>query len=256
MGLDKTIISLVMNSIKGIAKFDISIDSMISQFNKGCPTKDRLLLFIQNKNKISTALTQTQSQLNLLNNTKITLENSVNIFTTIITTIKLLPAPVATLPISALTNLSDILDNVGDKLKQGRNILKIVPNVIKDLNKNISDINSKLDKLNNLILKCLNQETQNMNPNDRETYYREIGLEINNQNSNSGLEQQLKPTSNNPYNYNGFLLTIEYDPTNKFTFPRRRIRAIKDKVILYGDYSYSSSTDILVDEMKFRIDNL
>ena len=43
---------------------------------------------------------------------------------------------------------------------------------------------------------------------------------------------------------------------NTLSFPRRRIVAtrITDAVQIVGDYSFSSSTQILVDEIKFKID--
>lgn len=71
------------------------------------------------------------------------------------------------------------------------------------------------------------------------------------------------------YAGNDWLLTIEYNANNEFSFPQRRIKAINDNfdknnifkgAVKYnqefGVYSYSTSVKVLVDEMKFVIDNL
>jgi hypothetical protein len=84
------------------------------------------------------------------------------------------------------------------------------------------------------------------------------------------------------YTYRGFRLTLEFDSTNTFSFPARRIKAVREimgnnislsgggpiGVTLYSSppdlgagevntsspYSFSSSTQVLVGETKFNID--
>ena len=83
--------------------------------------------------------------------------------------------------------------------------------------------------------------------------------------------------------YNGWFLKMERDESNEYPFPRRRIFAYtlyvdgaidpnidpvngfnlelavsnqEDVQYLYNDYSYSSSVEVLVNEMKFSIDTL
>lgn len=83
------------------------------------------------------------------------------------------------------------------------------------------------------------------------------------------LVAQLDPNSNDPLFYKGFRLTIQFDPNNTFSFPARRIQGENDRgVKLYsippdtgtGDvntsstYSFSSSTQVLINEVKFNID--
>ena len=92
----------------------------------------------------------------------------------------------------------------------------------------------------------------------------------------------LQPNALEPFEYKGFIFVLELDPTNTFSFPRRRIRAdrsfssetstfftfssssprtpLNGSIILYNDpgnlgrYSFASSTQILVQEMKYKID--
>lgn len=85
-----------------------------------------------------------------------------------------------------------------------------------------------------------------------------------------------------PFEYRGFIFILELDPQNTFSFPYRRIRAdrtfssetstfftyspssprteLNGSITLYNDpgnlgrYSFASSTQILVQEMKYKID--
>jgi hypothetical protein len=100
--------------------------------------------------------------------------------------------------------------------------------------------------------------------------------------TNQALLDSLDPNSNNPLFYKGFKLTLEFDPNNTFSFPARRIKATRTisannasnqtgeaiPVTLYSappdqgsgvvntssPYSFSTSTQILVEETKFNID--
>jgi len=56
--------------------------------------------------------------------------------------------------------------------------------------------------------------------------------------------------------YKGYLLRIQRTPESPVLAPRHFAVAIKDgKVKIKGPNSYSSSKEILLEEIKFRIDN-
>tara|TARA_R110001592_G_scaffold46378_5_gene147599 strand:- start:372 stop:1958 length:1587 start_codon:yes stop_codon:yes gene_type:complete len=111
------------------------------------------------------------------------------------------------------------------------------------------------------------------------------GLNISNEEE---LINSLQPNSPNPLVYKLFTLTIEIDPNNTFSFPSRRIKAeryfssnaqtaetfyysqpiipstplnpLSGPIILYNDpqlqnrFSFSSSVQVLISEMKYNID--
>jgi hypothetical protein len=83
------------------------------------------------------------------------------------------------------------------------------------------------------------------------------------------LKDQLDPNSPQPFFYKGFKLTIEFDPNNTFSIPARRIKGENfQKVKLYSvppdtgtgelntssKYSFTTSTQVLLEEVKFNID--
>lgn len=252
MGLDKTLTSLIINSTKNFSKFELSILSLKDRFKLGCPTKDEILNIINKKNQISSILSQSQSQIQILQKTNNTLETTTSTFTTLFKTIKSIPAPTAIagvgVPFSALTGLSSALDVVNDRLKQSNGILKSIPSISNILNDYLDKINKNLNELDNLILNCLKKQIDELSDEEKENYLSNLDTEIKD-NVGQVIDENKLP------NIEGFILTIEYDPLNKFSFPRRRIRAKKNNINILGEYSYSSSISILIDEIKFKIKN-
>ncbi len=97
--------------------------------------------------------------------------------------------------------------------------------------------------------------------------------------SDAELESELQESSNPGLVYKNFKFVLEYDPDNTFSFPSRRIKCTRPNstgigdgiagggsVIIYnineqtnptltpGEYSYSSSLRVLVNEAKFAVD--
>ena len=70
------------------------------------------------------------------------------------------------------------------------------------------------------------------------------------------LLESLSPATQDPLYYKTFKLTLQNDPDNTLMLARRRVIATsaESNITLRGDFSYSSSTEILVKEMQFRID--
>ena len=73
------------------------------------------------------------------------------------------------------------------------------------------------------------------------------------------LLERLSPNSTNPLLYPEveYKLEIQYNPNNTFSFPLRRVVAIDPNSGLFyviGPWSFSATTQILVEEVKFVID--
>lgn len=88
--------------------------------------------------------------------------------------------------------------------------------------------------------------------------------------ANQALLDQLDENSNNPLFYRGFRLIIEFDPNNTFSFPARRVKGYNEEegITLYSvppdqgagevntssTYSFSTSVQVLIEEVKYNID--
>jgi hypothetical protein len=256
MSLNNLIISTVENSVKSVFKLDSIINELIAQFKDGCPTKEQLTEIINIKNTTTDTITQINNRLNTLQSTSTSTQNFIDGLNTTVQTIKTIPAPTAAppgigIPINIITILSDILDTVGDILSSTNASLSSIPPAIGIINSKLQSTLLLLSQLDNLILGCLNE-------NERQNYIVTQPLSSVS-NINNILDDQLQPNSNSPLGYRGYTLTTEYDPSNTFSFPRRRIKAslvTNPNNFILGPYSYSSSTQVLIDEIKFRIDQI
>ena len=267
---------------------------------------------IDNINSLQDALITIQQPLTTLSVTSNSLKKVIKTVSTTIKVIKAIPAPVAIfgvgIPINVLTILSDALVQLDKLITAGKGITKLVPIIIdavlgmisqtiKSLNEAILKIEPTLTILSfmqskiNLGDKCPTVTQGEINAvqlsltADLQSDIAELGdssITAVNIFNDEELITALQPNALEPFEYKGFIFVLELDPTNTFSFPRRRIRAdrsfssetstfftfssssprtpLNGSIILYNDpgnlgrYSFASSTQILVQEMKYKID--
>ena len=276
MPFDKIIISSISNVVKNSIKFEDSIDKLLSRFEDSCPSRDELLSIIDSKNQTTEALQQTQQALSTLEKTTNTVDKVITGIDVTVKTIKAIPAPTAVLgvgiPINVLTILSDVLDMLGKLIDQGKGALSVIPQSTKTINSSITQVLNKLVEIDSAINKCLQQEIDKEAGTDATDEEREIAQdkilgEINFHITEiEDDDASLQQNSNNPRFYKGYQLMLEHESSNTISAPKRRIKGVKlegnkkspTSIVLYnqpdGSYSFSSSVEILINEIKFRID--
>jgi hypothetical protein len=283
MAFDKVILGVITRTVKSTARLDVAINSIKTQFDNGCPVREEIENIIVLKQNFQKPLIQALEALNTINKTAGTINGILTGIDAAITTIKAIPIPSAITPLAPagispslipgriFPTLSDSLIILRDFVKTNKGIVNQIPSAVSSIQSSIQKTINLLNSLDALILKCLNEQTSNLTPEAKEAYFNQIGFALtqtgNNSNSNinisvnSILEAQLQPNSNNPLIYKDFKLTLEYNNSNRFSFPSRRIKGVNDKTqqIIYnygGKYSYSSSTEVLFDEIKYQINTL
>ena len=271
MALGTVIAGLVRNAARSLVNFELAIDPLIERLQQSCPPKTELEVIIRQKNSIATALTQTQTALNTMVQTGQTVTGIINVTDIAVRVIKNLPLPTSVppgvgIPISIINRFTDTLIKLSDLIKTNRGIVASIAPAVQSLNSDIQTILGKLAQLDALLAGCLEQATIGLTEDEKEDYFTSLGINLNTLDTTSdpqvnlvggqALEDSLAPNSNNPLVYKGFKLILDNDKENKLSFPRRRVVAtrIADGVQIVGDYSFSSSTQILVDEVKFQID--
>jgi hypothetical protein len=271
MALGIVIAGLVRNAARSLVNFELAIDPLIERLQQSCPPKVELEIIISQKNSIATALTQTQTALNTMVQTGQTVTGIINVTDIALRVIKNLPLPTSVppgvgIPISIINRFTDTLIKLSDLIKTNRGIVASIAPAVQSLNGDIQTILGKLAQLDTLLAGCLEQATIGLTDDEKEDYFTRLGINLNTLDTTSdpqvnlvggqALEDSLAPNSNDPLIYKGFKLIIDNDKENKLSFPRRRIVAtrIANGVQIVGDYSFSSSTQILVDEVKFQID--
>ena len=276
--------------------------------------KSTISSIIDNINSLKDALVTIQQPLITLEVTGKNLKETIQKISTAVKVIKAIPIPVAVgmpavaIPIKVLTILSDILVQSDKIITAGKGVTTLIPGLVNAvlpiISKTIAGVNMIVGKVEPIltVLSFIQAKiTLGDNcPNITQAEINEVQSDISTalqadiaalgDSSNPAINilnetellNSLQPNSNLPFIYQGFTLILEFDPTNTFSFPRRRIRAdryfasetstfftfspssprteLNGPIILYNDpgnlsrYSFASSTQILVQEMKYNID--
>jgi len=271
---------------------------------------------IQNKNSIAGALQTVQIPLNTMVTTSQTLDTIISTVKGAIKVIKAIPIPTAIippsggigLPVNVLTILSDSLDQLDKLLTYGKGVTGAVPTLVGGvsgmINTTVTGLNA-LDASISPVVTTLTMVKTIIDKGDQcpalpQSEIDEVASVINadvqesltasgvnsnpalNAASEAELIAALQPDARPSFIYKGYVLSIEFDPDNEFSFPRRRIKGFRDfertnpgmevylnkftnnvttstlynspKGIYANDYSYSTSVEVLVDEIKYKID--
>lgn len=259
--LSKLISSQSQRIIKSILKLDERVSEILKKFDSGCPSKSELSQLIIQKNTFISSLNAIKKVLNGITKTGQTLEGITTALQVGVEVIKYLPIPLPPFTPLTVTNvLADSLDTLGGLLKSGKGTIKMIPQIFGNLTPEIDKIITKLNSLDIALNSCIKSQGISQSELTESLTIEGLSNPTQNQTSNEDLLKQLQPGSINPIFYKDFKLEIQYDPKNEFSFTSRRIKAQnKTKVILYNlqsnGYSFSSSLEVLINEVKFRIDN-
>ena len=211
-----------------------------------CPPSEILKAIVEKRNKLSTQLNNIYLSASNTLKTVEGLENVVSIFESLFSTLKLLPIP--TLP----PGIPSIVPQIQDLKNQflSPNISKLA-SLTTGLTLSLSTLVERLQQMLNL-LNSLDSQIQNCSEGDDTELVEinEVLLELNSQQTSQ------PPQSDQPQNLNvnGFNFDVETEPT---TNNLKRIRAIAKNaqgvIILRGEYSFSASNQILINELVFYI---
>lgn len=276
--------------------------------------KSTISSIIDNINSLKDALVTIQEPLITLEVTGNNLKETIQKISIAVKVIKAIPIPVAfgtpavAIPVKVLTILSDILVQSDKIIIAGKGVTTLIPGLVNAvlpiITKTIAGVDMIIGKVEPILTilsfiqakitlgdNCPNITQAEINgvQSDISTALQAdiaaLGDSSNptiNILNETELLNSLQPNSNPPFTYQDFTLILEFDPTNTFSFPRRRIRAdryfasetstfftlspsssrieLNGPIILYNDpgnlsrYSFASSTQILVQEMKYKID--
>tara|TARA_B100001094_G_scaffold327939_1_gene387264 strand:- start:16208 stop:17485 length:1278 start_codon:yes stop_codon:yes gene_type:complete len=264
--LGPIIIKQVVKLAKGTARFDAMANDMIAKFELGCPPKGELERIIQQKNTIVSALSQVSGVINTITKIGTTLDGILTGLNIAVNVIKFLPLPLPPFsPALLATGPAAAADTLGDLVKAGKGAVSIIPNALKQIADGINKLIAKLNTIDGLLNPCLAEAglDGSINSDDLSNLLNTTGANSDsavNQATEADLLAQLQPNSNDPLFYKGYKLEIQNDPQNEYSFASRRIKGKEgiSGVEIYNQptqsFSYSSSVQVLIDEIKFRID--
>lgn len=221
--------------------------AILNKFSSGCPDSKELQRVIKTRNTLINHLTSFEKRIAVFERIAGTLTAIVSIVSALVKVITSIPIPTAIIPpmtggiglplsipnkfSAALVKLNKILDRL---LGDAAAILAVVTTVSVVI-KNLKD---RLNSIDLAIQQCSIGQPADLN---------EILT----------TAQPPVSTLNQDYPYKNYILLIIEDPNSPKIAPRRYAVA-KDKngtIRLRGDSSFSSDTQVLLDELKFKIDN-
>ena len=251
------IIARQVGSIQGklVNQVQNQVLNVLSKFSSQCPNAKEIEKIIRIKNNLLKNINALERRIQKLRSVANKLDGSIRAARVAIAIIKRIPRPtvlqfvpdpgalVKGVPFSALTKLSDRLIQLNKLLDALEADKAGILGVINTVGVTLGGLKRRLEAIDVAIQGCstdsaqLNQIVAAAQPPQ-----------------NTGSEGTPQDAD---YYYRGYELAIVDDPNSPKIAPRRYAIA-KDRVgviVLYGPSSFSSDTKVLLDEIKFRIDN-
>ena len=221
---------------------------LLKEFANGCPDVESMKRIMAIRNNLLNAINLFQKRVDAIKPIADNLTPAISIAKVALEVIVNLPVPTAIIPpqtggigvpMSVLNRYSKTIGILGNTIDVLEADVKAVHSITSAVAVPISTLRDKLQAIDLKIAECSKD-----NPNLLATAQPR---------ANTGSEGM--PDSS--YEYKGYKLEIIQDPNSPKIAPKRYAIA-KDKrgiIMLYGESSFSSSTKVLLDEIKFRIDN-
>lgn len=247
------IIARQVGSIQGKISSQVQgrVLDILSKFTSQCPTGPEIQRIIAQKNNLLNTINTFERRINSLRSTADRLNRVIRTISRAIQVIKSIPLPTAIIPpmsgglgipVNILTRYSDALIRLNKLLDALEADRQGILGIINSASGTLATLKQRLNAIDTAIEEC-SKNSQSIADILTQAQPKE----------NTGSEGT--PDAN--YEYKGYKLEIIQDPNSPQIAPRRYAIA-KDRrgiIVLKGESSFSSSTQVLLDEIKFRIDN-
>lgn len=276
MAIQSIISSIVANQIGKLqgeleARIQREAFELISKFTNQCPVIEELAKIIKVRNSLLKVVNSFQKKVNRFSSLPSKLQPPIVAAKILILLIENNPLPSAIIPpsggvgipIGKIVKQADRLRNAKLLLQSLEDDLKSLRNITAGIQPSIQNTKQILESVNTSIQGCLEevQARQEISPSSEDQQFLEQIQQLIKEVQpleNTGSEG----TPDTDYTYRSvtgkdYTLSIIQDQSKETTVPRR-VAVAKDNrgiVVLRGQPSFSSDTQILLDELKFRIDN-
>lgn len=245
-----------------IVQVQKSVLNIISKFATECPNQKELQKIINVRNNLLKHITALKQRVQKLSTVARGLENTTRTVQLLIKVITSIPLPTAIIPpqvggvgvpVSLLTKYSNTLVKLNKTLDRLIDESAAINAVIQSINAPLQVTEARLKAIDILLTDCSTGKG-----------LADLAAIVNatQPKGNTGTEgtpiDTLTGQPDPKYTYRGYTLAVIQDPNSPKIAPRR-FAVAKDRrgiIMLKGQPSFSSSVDILLDEIKFRIDQL
>ena len=238
---------LVHMSIKNIVniekRFTSTIESMMKLIASSCITQD-ISANINKRNNLVGVLNKFSKIFTTLQKVVDILEPILETISILLEVFKSLPIPNAYTTAGLIITLSDIFEKAKILINNLKFILKQIKVILSKMISIIDKLKGLLAQLDNMIIACA--QKHKVTPEQMEKLLSTPNLDIPNNNNNLNDEV-----------YKGFKFAIKVDDKNTTQYIKRYAIAIDSYgvTILRGESSFTSEPNILIEELKFRIDS-
>jgi len=262
-GIGKIIMRLLKGTLKSSFKAEKGIDKLLKSLKDGCPSPNNIQAIITQRNRLNGGLDQIMSMLDSQQKTNNTLDKIIKKIKKLIPVIKNIPAPAQFMTAGLIITMGDVLDSIKSALEKNEGIVEQGLLSLGVISKTINNLQTKLNELDTLITGCIAQYTSDGSLGEDDL--KELLAQVNTQ-TTTGVEDNTKgellfnslsPNAKDPLFYREFKLEIQPNPNNKTSFKSRRVVGIQAEtniLTVSTDYSFASTTEVLVNEAKFLID--
>lgn len=238
---------------KLVVQLQNRVIEMLNKFSSGCPNAKELEKIIRIRSTLLNHLTSFENRLKKFSTIATQLTTIITLLNVAIKIITSIPVPTAIIPpmsggvgipVSVLTKYSNTLVKLNKRLDRLTGEAAAITLLLSSVLPIITNLKDRLNSIDLAIEQCSIGE-----PAD-------LAQILSTVQPTAPLGSEGTPKDANYY-YKGYVLAIVEDPNSPKIAPRRYAIA-SDKggtVRLRGESSFSSSTQVLLDEIKFKIDN-
>ena len=254
------IVASQVGNIRGelVSQVNKRVNEAINKLINQCPPEKDLQRIVKTKNNLQKVVTNFDKRVQSFRPVATNLSLAATIIELSIEVITSIPTPTAIIPpqtggvgipINVLTKYSDSLVKLNTRLAFVKNQANTINTVVDSVGGVTQGLRSKLDSLDKYIERCYLEKLDSTDNLDTLN----AGLAAIQPKENTGSEG----TPNANYEYKGYKLEIIQDINSPSVAPKR-FAIGKDRrgiIVLQGPSSFSADTQVLLDEIKFRIDN-
>jgi hypothetical protein len=243
-------------------RIEEQIDALAARFTQECPSPNELTRIINIQNRLNTSLNQFEARIRPFQRMVNSLQGPLKAAKTLVSVLKAIPIPTTigvpppyggvlfSVPIKITNKYSELLRLACELVVSIEDDIKACNALLSDTIDDLVDVKSQIDLIKPAIEACSQSEGLS---SEQLKQIREAA---------EGENRAGTADTNTDVNYraaNGrdYKLSVLVDPNSPSIAPRRYAVA-KDQIgviILRGPSSFASSTEVLIQELKFRIDN-
>jgi hypothetical protein len=250
---------------KIVAQMQKQIVAILNKFSGGCPDSKELQKIIKTRSTLLKHLTSFQKRVDAFAKIAKQLTTIVKIISALIKIITSIPIPTAIIPgqvgglgipISVLTKYSNALVKLNKILDKLLGEAVAITAIVSSISPIIASLKNRLESIDLAIQQCSLGQPANL-----DQILATAQPPENTGSEGTPTDAQGNPDPNyihtSPTSGKTYTLAINQDPNSPQIAPRRFATATDNRgiVVLKGPSSFSSSTQVLLDEVKFRIDN-